>query len=153
MNALPTTADDLPTRCPPPDASSCPHDVAGAVPIPTPILLEPAVVSLGCAIDLPSLETEVDFGRLTDRKREKEQPATQNHTMTNKKCEQIRSGNRLEKRHREIRCNRVSQKSVPPLKNAATVVVARRRGSSGGREGREDETTVPGAGAAVTIRV
>lgn len=117
MNALPTTADDLPTRCPPPDASSCPHDVAGAVPIPTPILLEPAVVSLGCAIDLPSLETEVDFGRLTDRKREKEQPATQNHTMTNKKCEQIRSGNRLEKRHREIRWKSEERTAIEECSN------------------------------------
>lgn len=105
-------------------------------------------MSLGYSIDLPSLEIEVDFRRLTDKKREKEQYATQNHTMTSKNSEQIRFVNRLE---RGIERSSGSQKSLPPLKNTAAVVVARRRGSSRGREGREDETAV--AVAAVRIRV
>ena len=63
--------------------------------------------------------------------------------ITNKNSEQIRFVSRLEK---DIERSGGSQKSLPPLENTAAVVVARRRGSSRAREGREDETAVAGAG-------
>ena len=63
--------------------------------------------------------------------------------MTDKNSEQIQFVSRQEK---DIERYGGSQKSLPPLENTAAVVVARRRGSSRAREGREDETAVAGAG-------